>query len=112
MRDHAIHQLMRQQCIVHHQDPGPADSYGDHPLVELSATPERCYFAQATTTEDEAQLEVERWHLYLLPSTDIDANDEVTVAGMRLAVWGVPWRVVDPVTGYETHIEAVLMRRR
>lgn len=111
MRDHAIHQLIRMPCVVHHQDPGAADVYGDHPLTEQSSTQERCYFAQATRT-DEDQIEAERWLLYLLPSVAIDANDEVTVVGMRLAVWGNPWRVVDPVTGYETHIEATLVRRR
>ena len=111
MHDHAIHQLIRTPCVLRHQDPGPTDGYGDHPIGVFSETPERCYVAQSSSTDTD-EVEAERWNVYFLPSTDVDANDAVTVEGMTLEIWGNPWKVIDPVTGWHTHIEAKAVRRR
>jgi hypothetical protein len=110
VRDHAIHQLIRIPCVIHHSDPGDVDDYGDHPVSVVSDTSERCYIAQQARGETD-EIETERWTMYFMPGVLIDANDSVTVHGMNLQVLGNPWMVTDPVTGYETHIEATLQRR-
>jgi hypothetical protein len=110
VRDHAIHQLIRTPCVIHHSEPGAVDEYGDHPVSMVTDTTERCYIAQSTRGEAD-EVEIERWQMYFLPGTLVDANDTVTVAGMDLVLTGNPWVVVDPVTGYETHIEATVVRR-
>jgi hypothetical protein len=109
--DHAIHQLIRVPCQVRHSEPGGMDEYGDHPIAVLTVTDERCYLTQSTRAE-EGDVETERWQVYFLPWTDIDANDTVDVDGMALEVIGNPWKVIDPVTGYRTHIECTAVRRR
>lgn len=111
MHDHAIHQLIRMTCTVHHADRATADVYGDEPLEAVTDTTERCHITQASRVEED-EVEAERWHLYFLPSTVIDANDTVDVDGMVLQLWGNPWYVTDPVTGWYTHIEASAVRRR
>jgi hypothetical protein len=111
VRDHAIHQLIRLPCQVNHSDPGAVDEYGDHPIVALTTTDERCYLAQSSRTET-GEVEGERWQMYFLPSTTLDANDTVTVQGMDMQVVGNPWIVYDPVTLYPTHVEATVLRRR
>jgi hypothetical protein len=110
VRDHAIHQLIRMDCVIHHSDPGATDEYGDHPVSVVTDSNERCYLVQSARGETD-EVEHERWLMYFLPGTLIDANDSVTVAGMDVQVLGNPWMVVDPVTGYETHIEATVQRR-
>lgn len=110
MRDHPIHQLIRTPCVIHHSDPGVVDEYGDHPISVVTDSTERCYLAQQARGEAD-EIEQERWTLYVLPGVLIDANDSVTVGGMDLQVLGNPWVVLDPVTGYETHIEATMQRR-
>jgi len=110
MRDHAIHQLIRTPCVIHHSDPGVTDEYGDQPIAVVTDTTERCYLAQSTRGETD-EIEHERWTIYFLPSALIDANDAVSVQGLDLQVLGNPWIVVDPVTGYESHIEATMQRR-
>jgi hypothetical protein len=110
MRDHAIHQLIRTPCTVHHSDPGAVDEYGDHPIAVITDTTERCYLTQSVRGETD-EIEHERWLMYFLPTTTVDANDSVTVGSLVLQVLGNPWVVIDPVTGYETHIEATLQRR-
>jgi hypothetical protein len=110
VRDHPIHQLIRVPCVIHHSDPGPVDEYGDHPISVVTDTTERCYVAQQARGEAD-EVEHERWTIYLLPGVLIDANDSVTAHGMTLEVFGNPWVVIDPVTGYETHIEATALRR-
>lgn len=87
------------------------DEYGDHPVTVTDSTTERCYLTQSRRAEEDT-IEVERWNLYFLPSTDIDANDAVDVDGLYLQVYGAPWTVYDPVTGWPTHIEATAVRRR
>jgi len=109
--DHAIHQLMRVTATVNHAEPGTVDEYGDHPVATIDSSEERCYLTQSIRAE-EGEVETERWHLYFLPSTQIDANDTVEVDGMVLEVIGMPWVVIDPVTGFRTHIEATAVRRR
>lgn len=109
--DHAIHQLIRVSCTVKHSEPGDVDEYGDHPVAVLTETTERCYIAQSSRAE-EGDVEVERWRLYFLPHVQVDANDAVDVDGMVLEVLGNPWNVIDPVTGWRTHIEATAVRRR
>lgn len=109
--DHAIHQLIRVPCTVHHSDPGDVDPYGDHPIAVQTDSEVRCYLAQSSRAED-VDVEVERWLLYFLPDTVIDANDSVDVHGMTLQLLGNPWVVIDPVTGWLTHIEATAVRRR
>lgn len=109
--DHAIHQLIRVTCTVHHSDPGVVDEYGDHPVAVIDSTEERCYLTQSTRAEAD-EVETERWHLYFLPDVLIDGNDSVDVDGMVLEVIGNPWVVIDPVTGFRTHIEATAVRRR
>jgi hypothetical protein len=109
--DHPIHQLIRRPCVLNHQDAAPADEYGDPPLAVLTSTDERCYVTQSRRAEEDA-VEVERWQVYLLPSVSVDANDTVEVDGMVLELYGNPWVVHDPVTGWATHIEASAMRRR
>lgn len=109
--DHPIHQLIRRTCTVHHSDPGVVDEYGDHPVTVIDSTTERCYLTQSRRAEEDT-IEVERWNLYFLPSTAIDANDAVDVDGISLQVYGEPWIVSDPVTGWPTHIEATAVRRR
>lgn len=112
MQDHAIHQLIRMTCVVHHEEPDTvADPYGDIGLVTQTSSTERCHITQAARVEEDT-IEVERWHLYFLPSVAIDANDMVDVDQMTLQVWGNPWYVTDPVTGWRTHIEATAVRRR
>lgn len=103
--------MMKVACVVHHGTVGAADIYGDPPIAYDTTTDERCYLAQQSRAEDDG-VEVERWSVYFLPSTDVDANDMVDVTGMRLQLLGSPWRVIDPVTGWETHIEATAVRRR
>jgi hypothetical protein len=110
VRDHAIHQLIRMPCVIHHSDPGAVDEYGDHPVSVVTDSTERCYLTQSTRTEADG-IEVERWQIYFLPSTLVDANDSISMAGMNLQMSGNPWMVVDPVTGYESHIEATMVRR-
>jgi hypothetical protein len=110
MSDHAIWQLINVPCVVRHSDPGAADEYGDHPVEMVTETNERCHFQQGTAGEADA-IEHERWNIYFRPNVDIDANDQVVVAGMTLEVEGNPWRVVDPLTTWETHIEAKAIRR-
>ena len=109
--DHAIHQLIRTPCKVHHSDPGVTDEYGDNPVAMETVTDERCYLSQSSAGEDD-NVEAERWEIYLLPTTDVDANDLIEVDGMMLEVWGMPWHVIDPVTGWRTHTEATVVRRR
>lgn len=111
MRDHPIHQFIRRPCVLNHQDPATADEYGDPPLAVIESTDERCYVTQSRRAEEDA-VEVERWQVYLLPSTVVDANDTVDVDGMTLQLYGNPWTVYDPVTGWATHIEATAVRRR
>lgn len=110
MRDHGIHQFIRSECTLHHADPGAMDEYGDHPVETITTTTERSYWAQSTASEIDA-IERERWQVYFLPSTVIDANDSLEYRGNEFFVYGAPWVVVDPVTGYDTHIEAVVVRR-
>jgi hypothetical protein len=97
-------------CVVNHADPGAMDEYGDHPVATVTSSDERCYITQSRRAE-ENEIEVERWQVYFLPSTLVDANDTIDVQAMTLELFGNPWLVVDPVTGYETHIEAVAVRR-
>jgi hypothetical protein len=108
--DHAIHQLIRVPCTVHHADPGVVDEYGDHPLADVTTSEERCYVAQNTRGETD-EVEHERWSIYFLPTTEVDANDTVDAHGMTLQILGNPWVVIDPVTGGLTHIEATAVRR-
>lgn len=109
--DHAIHQLIRVACTVAHNEPGTVDDYGDHPIATVTVTDERCYLTQSSRAEED-DVEIERWQVYFLPHTLLDANDMVDVDGMRLEVIGNPWNVIDPVTGFRTHIEATAVRRR
>lgn len=96
---------------INHRDPGDVDEYGDHPPAVLSTTEHKGYLAQNSRGEDE-EVERERWSLYLRPDAELDANDEVIAHGMNLELLGNPWLVVDPVTGYPTHIEATVQRRQ
>lgn len=98
-------------CVVHHVDPGPVDEYGDHPPAVGSATSTRCCMAQNSRGED-AEIERERWSWYGHPEVALDANDEIDVNGATFQVIGDPWRVIDPVTGRATHLEATVERRR
>ena len=111
MYDHPIHQLIRLPCVIHHSDPGAMDPYGDHPIAIQTDTAERCYLTQSRRAEED-EIEVERWHIYFLPSVQVDANDSVEVGGMVFEFYGNPWGVIDPVTGFPTHIEATMVRRR
>jgi hypothetical protein len=101
---------MRIVCQLNHSDPGATDEYGDHPVGTVTTTDERCYVTQSRRAEED-EIEVERWQVYFLPSTLVDANDTLDVQGMFLQVYGAPWVVIDPVTGYETQIEATAVRR-
>jgi hypothetical protein len=105
-----VETLLKIDCQVNHSDPGPADEYGDHPLATITTTNERCWMAQSARAEDEL-VETERWLVYLPPEVVIDANDSVVVGTETYYVFGVPWRVIDPVTGIRSHIEAVMERR-
>jgi hypothetical protein len=109
--DHAVHQLIRLPCTIRHSDPGAMDEFGDHPVTVVTETTERCYLTQ-TRRAEENEVEVERWQLYFLPYVLIDANDVVVVSGMEFEMFGNPWTVTDPVTGFPTHIEATAVRRR
>lgn len=102
--------MIRLSCDVHHSDPGVVDEYGDHPIAEDTVSTERCYLAQSNRGETD-EIERERWQMYFLPDTAVDANDAITVQGMVMQVVGNPWVVHDPVTGYPTHIEATVQRR-
>lgn len=110
MTDHAIHQLIRLACTLNHADPGAVDDYGDHPSTTVDSTTERCYLTQSRRAEED-EIEVERWQIYFLPTTNVDANDTVDVGGMHFEFYGSPWIVIDPVTGRPTHIEATMVRR-
>jgi hypothetical protein len=103
--------LMQVPCVVDHTDPGPVDEYGDHPPATLTTTNERCWLAQTLRGEEESVVETERWNLYLPPEVVVDANDVVHIAGDAYQVLGNPWRVVDPLTTWPTHIEATVIRR-
>lgn len=96
---------------INHRDPGMVDEYGDHPLALVTSTDTKGYLWQSTRGEED-QIEHERWQLALKPDVDLDANDEVLVAGMTMEVLGNPWVVIDPVTTHATHIEATVLRRR
>lgn len=109
VHDHPIHQLMVVPCQVHHADPGDVDEYGDHPIDTVTTTDERCYLWQSQRAERD-ELEREVWQIAFKPGVAIDANDAVTVRGQTLQVFGAPWVVVDPVTGWDTHIEATVRR--
>lgn len=105
-----VETLLSLTCTISHQDPGPVDEYGDHPLAEVITTDERCWLAQSTRLEDNG-IEAERWLLYLPPTVVIDANDAVVVGPDTFYVRGNPWLVTDPVTTAPSHIEATLERR-
>lgn len=107
--DHPIHRLMVVPCQVHHSDPGPVDDYGDHPLSTITSSDESCYLWQSTRGEAD-EIEHERWQVAFRPNVAIDANDSVTVRGVTYQVFGNPWVVTHPVTGFDTHIEATMRR--
>ena len=109
--DHAIHQLIRMPCTVHHSDPGTVDEYGDHPVTVVTDSSDRCYVTQSVRGETDL-VEHERWQIYFLPHVLVDANDSVFVDGMEMQIVGNPWVVTDPVTGWRTHIEATAVRTR
>lgn len=102
--------LMTIPCEVDHQDPGPPDDYGDHPMAVTTTSTEVCWLAQSTRGEDNT-IAFDRWIIYLPPEVALDADDAVRVEGEQFYVRGAPWRVLDPLTAEHTHIEATLMRR-
>jgi hypothetical protein len=110
VRDHPIHQMIKDECTLHHAEPGVMDEYGDRPIATVTTTDERCYWAQSTASEAD-EIERERWRVYFLPDTVIDANDFIEYRGNEFYVWGNPWTVNDPVTDHPTHIEAAVVRR-
>ena len=110
MNEHAIWQLIKVPCTVRHQDPGPVDEYGDHPIAMVTETSELCHPQQSARGETD-EIEHERWHVYLRPPSVVDANDVIVVDGMTLEVDGAPWPVIDPLTGWRTHIETTAIRR-
>lgn len=110
VHDHPIHRFMVVPCQVNHSEPGPVDEYGDHPIATVTTTDETCYLWQSTRGETD-EVEHERWQLAFKPGVAIDANDSVVVQGMTLQVFGNPWIVADPLTGWQTHIEATARRQ-
>lgn len=110
MITHPASTLMTIPCTVDHSDPGPADEYGDHPNAVVTTTNERCWLAQSTHGEEDL-VETEKWAIYLPPTVDLDANDVIHVAGVTYYVLGAPWKVIDPLTTWPTHIEATVIRR-
>lgn len=111
MSEHAIWQMINVPCVVRHSDPGVMDEYGDHPIEMVTESNEVCHHQQSSRGEAD-EIEHERWRLYFRPTVLLDANDQVVVAGMTLEVEGNPWRVVDPLTLFETHLEANAIRRQ
>lgn len=110
VHDHPIHTFMVTPCVVHHSDPGTMDDYGDRPIATETSTDEVCYLWQSTRGETE-EIEHERWQIAFKPNVALDANDSIDTRGMSLQVLGNPWVVIDPVTGWETHIEATVRRQ-
>lgn len=105
--------FLRIPCtIVHVEDTGPDDEYGNA-TTTTTTTDTRCYLAQQIRREvGLTPVEVDRWLLYLPPGTQIDANDAVVIGPNTWQVIGDPWPVWHPVTLRVNHIEATVERRR
>jgi hypothetical protein len=68
------------------------------------------YLQQNSRAEKEGFVPVETWLLILPAGTDLNADDQVIVAGEQFTVNGAPWPVANPRTGLVDHLEATLAR--
>jgi hypothetical protein len=104
--------LMNMRCRIDHvESAGEPDEYGNPTNVVTTASWSRCYLAQNSRTElGDGVIDRDRWALGLPPGVLVDSNDTVTVDGVAYEVRGDPWKVIEPVTGRVSHIEATLQR--
>lgn len=104
--------MMNRPCVVHRRAAGPRDAYGDQTAVETVMVA-RCELQQIAATDDAAGPGSSvRAHAYLPPEVPVTGWDWLEVDGGRYEVDGDPWVVRDPLTGRDSHVEAVLIRTR
>lgn len=104
--------LIRIPCTLHQANVGGLDEYGDATQTETDVST-TCYIEQTTSFEqgdNDRNIEVSRWKVYLPAGLTVTGADSLTVLGDRYAFYGDPWPAQSARTGQVHHIEGMVTR--